>query len=106
MRVIEAKQFEAVHSHAHAKDLSGAKVSVGDFGVTEKFVEGLHSGAIFRHSSPGESGVTSAKRPLTSTESFSPPSGAKVTRVGARCQTGASQTASGNSPPSFSSCFL
>ena len=41
MGIVDAQQFESAHGQSNAQDLTGAQMSVGDFGVAQQFIEGL-----------------------------------------------------------------
>src|SRR3954453_5728045 len=46
--IIYAEFLQTQHSHADAKDLSCAKMAVGDFSFVEEFVKGFHDASIGR----------------------------------------------------------
>jgi len=41
-RLVDAKSLAANHGEANAEDLSGAEMAVGEFGLAEEIVKGLH----------------------------------------------------------------
>src|SRR5580704_15286401 len=98
--IVDAQELQAAHCQSHAEYLSGAKMSVSNFGVAQQLIQALHQRTPHCWSE-SLSVASSTNRPLTFTVNLSPALGRKVTRAGWRSQCGASQLLSGTSPMAF-----